>query len=108
MNAVDFQKNRRESLRWYLLLTLHNGGYLGCSEPLMHSTVSEIVVGVTAGEIRRELDYLEHRGLLEIRGRDRPAWIATLTRNGTDIVEYTVPCDPGIARPPKYWGNTEG
>jgi len=32
-----------------------------------------------------------------------PAWFGKLTREGVDVVEYTVLCDPGIARPRKYW-----
>jgi len=104
MNAVDFQKARRETLRWYILLTLHAGGYLGCGELLIQSTLTSIVIGVTQAEIRRELDYLEQRELVETLYRDSPSWVAKLTRTGTDLVEYTVPCDPGIARPAKYWG----
>lgn len=104
MNAIDFQKGRRETLRWYLLLTLHAGSYIGCGEPIILSTLSSIVVGVTQVEIRRELDYLAHRDLVEITGQDTPCWVAKLTRVGTDLVEYTVPCEPGIARPAKYWG----
>ena len=30
-------------------------------------------------------------------------WFAELNRHGTDVAEYTVECDPGIARPQKYW-----
>jgi len=30
-------------------------------------------------------------------------WTAELTRHGVDVVEYTVECEPGIARPKKYW-----
>ena len=30
-------------------------------------------------------------------------WFADLTRFGTDVAEYTIDCDPGIARPQKYW-----
>jgi hypothetical protein len=29
--------------------------------------------------------------------------VRKLTRIGIDVVEYTVECDPGIARPKKYW-----
>ena len=30
-------------------------------------------------------------------------WFADLTRIGVDLAEYTIPCEPGIARPEKYW-----
>jgi hypothetical protein len=58
---------------------------------------------ITRLELRRELDYLEERELLEISGRDSVQWNAKLTRVGVDLVEYTIPCEPGIARPQKYW-----
>ena len=59
----------------------------------------------TPRELRNELDYLAERHLLHLDGRDGPQWRAKLTRHGTDIAEYTTPCEPGIARPPKYWGH---
>ena len=31
------------------------------------------------------------------------AWFADLTRYGVDVAEYTVDCQPGVARPAKYW-----
>jgi hypothetical protein len=102
--TVDFTKARRESLRWYLLLTLQKGGYLGCGEMILLTTINGVVPDATAREIRTELDYLEHRQLVEISHRDSPSWIAKLSRTGTDLVEYTVPCEPGIARPTQYWG----
>ena len=30
-------------------------------------------------------------------------WFADLTRLGVDLAEYTIDCQPGIARPDKYW-----
>lgn len=99
--TVDFQKARRESLRWYILLTLQKGSYLGCGEMILRTTVIQehVAPDATAHEIRAELDYLEHRQLVEISHRDSPSWVAKLTRAGIDLVEYTVPCEPGIARP---------
>lgn len=103
--TVDFQKARRESLRWYILLTLRASGYLGCGELLVQTAVNAAVPDATAREIRVELDYLEQRQLVELKHIDSPSWVAKLTRCGTDLVEYTVPCEPGIARPEKYWGD---
>ena len=49
-------------------------------------------------------DYLAERDLITITGRDmQPQWFCKLDRYGMDVVEYTVPCEPGIARPNKYW-----
>lgn len=101
---IDHAKIRRESLRWYVLLTLHNASPVGCSEQLLFQTLSAIYGDVTSLEVRNQLDYLESRELLRIEGRDSGSWHGKLIRYGTDIVEYTIPCEPGIARPVKNWG----
>ena len=49
------------------------------------------------------MEYLQGRQLLDIEGEDSDVWFAKLTRAGIDVVEYTVPVEPGIARPRKYW-----
>ena len=97
--SIDLEKDRRETMRWLILRPLEAGGSLGCGEALIRATVDGEIPDGTAREIRTQLDYLERRELVTISGRDRPTWIAKLTRIGTDVVEYTVPCDPGIDRP---------
>ena len=54
-------------------------------------------------ELRRELDYLSDRDLVKLEKRPDGKWFADLTRYGTDVAEYTIDCEPGIARPVKYW-----
>lgn len=98
---IDPDKARRENLRWYILLTLNSARPLGTSEAVIMSTIQGIVPDCTIRELRNELDYLQHRQLVEIK--IGPSWHADLTRCGIDLVEYTVPCEPGIARPEKYW-----
>jgi hypothetical protein len=100
---IDPAKARRENMRWYILLTLNSARPLGASEAVVLSTVQGIVPDCTIRELRNELDYLEHRQLVEIEGKHGAAWHADLTRVGIDVVEYTVPCEAGIARPEKYW-----
>lgn len=102
-SIIDIEKARRENLRWFVLLTLNSARPLGASEMVILSTVQGIIVDATSREIRNELDYLYHRDLITIVRRDTPVWHANLTRTGIDVVEYTVPCEPGIARPQKYW-----
>lgn len=104
MSGIDLNKSRRETLRWLILLTLNVSRPLGAGELLLHDCVRQGIPDVTGHEIRRELDYLAHRELVRLHHRDSPHWRAELTRIGMDIAEYTVPCEPGIARPPKYWG----
>lgn len=100
---IDPEKARRENLRWYILLTLNSARPLGTSEAVILSTVQGIIPDCTHRELRNELDYLQHRSLVEIRDQRGACWHADLTRTGIDLVEYTVPCEPGIARPEKYW-----
>lgn len=100
---IDLEKQRREQLRWLILATLDAARPIGANEHLVLSTVREVLSDVTPRALRRELDYLEERGLVKLAHKDTPTWHAELTRDGIDIVEYTVECDPGIARPPKYW-----
>ena len=100
---IDAAKIRRESMRWYILLTLNSARPVGTSEAVIMSTIQGIVPDCTIRELRNELDYLKHRQLVEINSQQGPVWHADLTRCGIDVVEYTVECEPGIARPVKYW-----
>ena len=100
---IDHDKVRREQVRWVILLSLNNARPEGCYEHLVRATVQTVFQDATALEIRRELDYLEDRKLIHIRKEPSGKWWAELTRYGIDIVEYTIDCGPGIARPEKYW-----
>lgn len=100
---LNIEKQRREQLRWLMLSALDAARPLGANEHLVLSVVRELIQDLTPRELRRELDYLEERGLVKLAQKDTPAWHAELTRDGIDVTEYTVECDPGIARPPKYW-----
>jgi hypothetical protein len=101
--AVDMHKQIREQLRWLILETLNSARPIGANEGLVLNVVNDIQGQVTTLELRRELDYLADRELVKITGKESPIWKAELTRYGVDVVEYTVECDPGIARPRKYW-----
>jgi hypothetical protein len=101
---IDHAKVRRESLRWYLILTLYNAQPSGCYEELLLSTLSSIYPDTTALEIRREARYLETRELIELKPDAGGRWYMQLMRYGIDIAEYTIACEPGIARPVKTWG----
>lgn len=103
MTAIDVTRVRREDLRWQLLLTLNNARPLGTFEEVLLSVARAVYPDATHIEIRRELDYLEHRALVRIDRRPDGRWHADLTREGIDIAEYTSDCQPGIARPAKYW-----
>lgn len=100
---IDTAKLRREFIRWMLLLALNNGRASGgVSEHVLLLTIQGEYPDATALELRAELDYLEDRGLVKIARRPDGRWWADINRFGVDVVEYTVECDPGIARPQKY------
>ena len=100
---IDTAKVRRESMRWNILLILNNARTVGAYEELVLATLQSIYPDATALELRRELDYLADRELVDLTKEPSGRWFADLTRHGTDVAEYTVECDPGIARPTKYW-----
>lgn len=96
---IDNEKQRREFIRWVLMLALNNARPIGAWEEVLISIVQGIYADVTRTELRRELDYLEERGLVKLQKKPDGRWSGELTRDGVDVVEYTVDVDPGIARP---------
>ena len=101
---LDTAKIRRESLRWYLILALYNARPEELCEEIIQGTMRAIIQDVTPMEVRQQLDYLADRDLVKLRKEPSGRWWGDLTRFGTDLAEYTVDCEPGIARPAKYWG----
>lgn len=103
VNEFDMAKARREGIRWLILLTLNNARPIGAYEGMVLTVAQSEYPDASAHELRRELDYLSDRRLVELKKEPGGKWFADLTRLGTDIAEYTVDCEPGIARPAKYW-----
>ncbi|MBH2032404.1 MAG: hypothetical protein I8H73_06090 [Pseudomonadales bacterium] len=100
---IDAPKARRESMRWNTLLILNNARPVGAHEALVLSTLQCVYPDATPLELRRELEYLSARNLIELKKDPSGHWMAELTHYGIDIAEYTIECHPGIARPAKYW-----
>lgn len=100
---IDHAKARRETLRWYILLTLNTSRPVDPHEAVVLSTIQGIYGDATQLELRRELDYLKDRSLVTLKKQPNGVWICGLTHYGVDIAEYTIDCNPGIARPEKYW-----
>ena len=103
MQAIDHPRLRRESVRWLILLTLNHARPIGVGESLVLSVAQSEFPDATALELRRELDYLNGRNLVRVDKQPSGKWWAELTHHGIDVAEYTVDCEPGIARPAKYW-----
>ena len=100
---LDIAKVRRESLRWLILLTLNNARPMGAQETPILAVAQSVYPDATPLELRRELNYLHDRDLVALVRSPSGPWHAELTRFGVDLAEYTIPCEPGIARPEKYW-----
>lgn len=99
---IDQEKVRRESMRWYIILTLYNAKPIGAYEELVLATIQGMYPDATQREVRLGLDYLSDRNLVELTKEPSGRWFSDLTRFGVDLAEYTVDVDPGIARPTKY------
>jgi hypothetical protein len=99
----DLDKARREEARWRILGGLNAGRPYAVTESILFRLLHDVKLPLSPLDVRRELGYLEDRGLVKLADKDGPVWSAELTRAGVDVVEYTVDCDPGIARPPKFW-----
>jgi hypothetical protein len=92
---------RREFMRWILLLTANLSRPGNAVLRTLLNVVQSEYPDATALEVRRELDYLESRKLLTVMTTPMGELSVDLTRHGIDVVEYTVPVEPGIARPVK-------
>jgi len=103
MNGIDHERNRIEQIRWIALDAISHGRPYTVPENLMLSAIQSAPVQCTALELRRELDYLFERGLVELKRPEGALWTAKLTRDGIDVHDYTKDVEPGIARPKKYW-----
>lgn len=103
MRELDLEKAARESTRWYILKALDAGRPYSVGEDVLLRALVDSKFHLTPRQIRIELDYLADRKLIDLKGKDEESehWEAELTAIGVDVVEYTVPCNPGIARPPK-------
>ncbi len=100
---ADINKIRRENMRWMILLTLNTARPIGAFEATVLAVIQSEYPDATQNEVRRELDYLDDRKLTEIVHKPDGRWFCKLARYGVDVVEYTVDCEPGIARPEKYF-----
>jgi len=102
---ADLDKARREGMRWNLLNTLHKAAPYTSSENFLLDVMRGIYPDVTPLEVRKQLDYLADRELIDLKKEPSGMWFADIGRYGVDIVEYTVECDAGIARPVKFWAS---
>ncbi len=99
MNPHDMRRMRMERLRWLILESLNGARPIGTSETILLAMIQTEIPDLDKKELRLELDYLAERKLIKLERDKGRAWFADLNRYGIDIVEYTLPCEPGISRP---------
>ena len=101
------------AVRWEILCVLNAAGYVGVTETMLLSTISDMWPGITGRFLRDQLAYLElirrehGDSLVVVERHEVEDWHAQLSAYGTDVVTYIVPCLPGIRRPLKQWGDAE-
>jgi hypothetical protein len=100
--SIDQRKIQRELSRWSILLTLYNSRPIFAQEEMILTVVRAVYPECTRREVINEMDYLHGRDLIEMKKQPDGRYHAHILRYGVDIVEYTVDCEPGIARPEKY------
>lgn len=103
MHEPDIERSQRGEARWRILRALDAGRPVALSETIIHRTLVDVNLQVSPHGLRRELKYLEGKGLVAILAEDEPTWLVELTPEGIDVAEYEVPAPPGIARPRKWW-----
>lgn len=101
MKEVD--QSERETARWVLLNALYHGGDFPVAERVLLTVLEAVPIKATASDVRAHLAYLQSSGLVKVQHLPHGTWCATITRDGTDVVEYNSDCPAGIARPKKYW-----
>jgi hypothetical protein len=97
----SFEQARREEIRWRILRALDAGRPLPVAETLLFRVLSDVSLSLSAYELRRELDYLSKSKLVTLIQNSGDPWLVELTEQGIECVEYSIPCPPGIARPPQ-------
>lgn len=97
--AAQMARQRPATIRWMLLVTLHISRPQGMNTSALLPVIRATYGDATEREIKRELDYLHDRELVELKQDPLGEWFAKIDRFGVDIVEFSVECDPGINRP---------
>ncbi len=102
MNVIQA---RKENLRWLIVYALDFARPVGTSDAVIHSAILKIDEETTLIEVRKGLDYLEGKKLVQVDRKKAPTWLAKLTADGVDFVEYNERDDlntKGIARPEQW------
>ena len=103
MHEIDLDKAQREETRWRILRALDAGSPSAVAETVLYRALADIDLPLTPHGLRRELDYLRDCGLVTLECEETPTWMASMTAQGVNVVEYATPAPAGISRPKKWW-----
>jgi len=99
-DGIDLEQKRKEEARWRIMRILDAGRPIAVSEQIVWRVLTDLKIPFSLNDVRREMQYLRERNLISIeQPEDADIWFGKLTWHGIDIVEYTQPCEAGIARP---------
>lgn len=96
------ERERRKELRWIVLRLSDRSRPIALSESLVQRALHDVTYVVSSRELRRELIYLEEKGLVVTDRKDSEQWKFSPTADGVDVCEYVSDCPPGVGRPQKY------
>ena len=95
---LEFAKVRRERQRWLCLVWLDISRPAAMTDGALLAQMQSDYPDATRTDLLRHLDYLQKGALLTLTEVGQ-SWLAQLTREGIDFVEYTSTSSPGIGRP---------
>ncbi len=102
VDKLELERAQREEIRWRILVGIDAGRPYAVAETILYRLLHDIKLPISGQSLRKELDYLRERKLIEITDQQSSTWLVSLTRHGVDFVEYTIDAEPGIARPPRW------
>ena len=101
LQQLDLERKRLQRMR--VLQTLYNNRPNTTGDGLLRQALKhDIDLGFTHNSIRKSLDYLEQRKLVEITDRTDQAWMAKITADGIDHIDGIGPDVPGVAKPDEF------
>jgi hypothetical protein len=100
VNRAEY--HRRQEIRWRILRVIDIGRPINVTQETLWRALDDADLLLTQQELRRELIYLEAKGLIRVEGKTLNQWSAALTADGVDVVEYNTDSPVGVSRPPDY------
>ena len=90
---IDINAVNAKSMRYHILKLLHMSNSIKApnTERCLVLGLQGIGWPATSHDVRRQLEYLKARNLVEITNQDKEIWSANILPDGVDILEGSVP-----------------